>query len=145
MSSAAMTMPAAPLTTADGEGPGHMTLGHWRRDLAPGVCQPAAACSEPVPKGDFGISNLLQFFSSISSRLRERSGSRKVQPASSTQAQSPASLPLPSAEVSGRPFNRPAATLIAPRFDQSLNCRKGDCVAPALPTMYDFPIHWRTE
>jgi hypothetical protein len=69
MSSAAITMPAAPLTTADGDEPGHMTLGHWRHDLAPSVCQPAAACSEPVPGGDFDISKPLQLFSSIRPRL----------------------------------------------------------------------------
>ena len=69
MSSAAMTMPAAPLTTADGDEPGHMTLGHGRHDRAPSMGQPAATCSEPVANGEFDISKLLQVFSSISPRL----------------------------------------------------------------------------
>jgi hypothetical protein len=88
-----MTMPAAPLTTADGDEPGHMTLGHWRHDLAPSVRQPAETCSELVPRGDFDRSKPLQLFSSISPRLRERSGSRKVQPASSTLEKSGARTP----------------------------------------------------
>jgi hypothetical protein len=81
-----------------------MRLGHWRHDLAPSVCQPAAACSEPVPRGDFSISKPLQLFSSISPHLRERSGSCKVQPASSSWAKS-GERTLPSAR--GRTAHEP--------------------------------------
>jgi hypothetical protein len=52
MSSAAMIIPAAALTTADGDKPGHMTLGHRRRAPAPSMWQPAAVLSETEPGDD---------------------------------------------------------------------------------------------
>jgi hypothetical protein len=56
MSSAAMIIPAAALTTADGDKPGHMTLAHRRRALAPSMWQPAGARSETEPEDDYCIS-----------------------------------------------------------------------------------------
>jgi hypothetical protein len=53
MSNAAMIIPAAALTTADGDKPGHMTLAHRRHALAPSMWQPAAIRSETEPGDDY--------------------------------------------------------------------------------------------